>query len=98
MKTNVLILAALVFARVASADMIATNPVDAVRGTLPSGWTILRVETNTYPFYRPKGKRAQGTGKQRQAAAGISRRMEDFLGFFGTIAQKCLFQAERGDC
>jgi hypothetical protein len=35
----------------------------------------------------------KGTGKQRQDEAGISRCMEEILGFFGTIAQKCLFQA-----
>ncbi|MBI3985439.1 MAG: hypothetical protein HY343_00840 [Lentisphaerae bacterium] len=57
MKINIPILAALVLAHVASASagMIVTNPVETVRGTLPREWTILRVETNTYPFYRPKG-------------------------------------------
>ena len=34
---------------------ITTNPVLAVSAVLPPGWTILKVEDNTYPFYRPKG-------------------------------------------
>ncbi len=34
----------------------------------------------------------KGTEKQRQDAAGISRCMEEILGFLGTIAQKCLCQ------
>jgi hypothetical protein len=32
-------------------------------------------------------------GKQRQDAAGISRCMDEFRGFLGMIAQKCVFQA-----
>lgn len=34
---------------------VVTNPVDAVRSVLPVGWIIQRVDTNTYPSYRPKG-------------------------------------------
>ncbi|MDY0166833.1 MAG: hypothetical protein RBS80_09835 [Thermoguttaceae bacterium] len=55
MKITILFLAMLVLAPVVSADTIVTNPVESVRGILPGGWTILRVETNIYPFYRPKG-------------------------------------------
>jgi len=57
MKINipVFVVFVLPYAASARADTIVTNPVEAVRGVLPSGWTILRVETNTYPSYRPKG-------------------------------------------
>ncbi len=34
---------------------ITTDPVPAVRAVLPRGWTILKVEDGTYPWYRPKG-------------------------------------------
>ena len=57
MKINIPIVAVFILAYAASAraGTIVTNPVDAVRGVLPSGWTILRLETNTYPSYSPKG-------------------------------------------
>ncbi len=59
MKTYISVLIAVLLAQVASAGVLVTNPVEKVRGALPVGWTIIRVETNTYPFYRPEGK---GTG------------------------------------
>ena len=34
---------------------IVSDPVAAVKKALPDGWTILKVEENTYPSYRPKG-------------------------------------------
>jgi hypothetical protein len=39
----------------AQTPTMLTNPVSAIRAVLPHGWTILKVEDNTYPFYRPKG-------------------------------------------
>jgi hypothetical protein len=35
---------------------VAEHPVYALRGMLPPGWAITRVERNTYPWYRPKGR------------------------------------------
>jgi hypothetical protein len=38
---------------------LVNDPVKAIKGILPQGWAILKVENNTYPSYRPEGK---GTG------------------------------------
>ncbi len=35
---------------------LKSDPVAAIRSALPEGWTILKVEDNTYPPHRPAGK------------------------------------------
>ncbi len=40
----------------AETPTLTTNPVAAVKAVLPRGWVILKVEDNTYPSYRPRGK------------------------------------------
>jgi hypothetical protein len=37
------------------AGTLVADPVGAVERVLPAGWTVLRVEADTDPSYRPKG-------------------------------------------
>ena len=78
-KTETIVLmTVLLLASSCTAPRRAADPVAALRSVLPPGWSILRVEENPTPFYRPagngrlivlarpprdSGKRGKGDGK-----------------------------------